>query len=278
MVLKNLLTLGVLGEGGVGVLGFFLRIGTVPYLNKINEKLASINSPMRTSKPTPGIGDCWWKAILDQAKLNNIESIKTLTPLEIRTLVMSNIKKCKTYPTWYEMRFKSTRAANKFISDQVTPHTYTDSEGIAVLATCELLNLTAHITTFESSSSVPHGTYNSGQKQEVHIFLDSQLCHFQSLKKSKMDLNNAKKETSPKAANNVSPKAVNNVPEKANKMAANASQFKIKRWWNKDTTKSPNTSTKMSPTPSKQEGSSKSSQCECQTGCTLQCHSQGQDQ
>ena len=124
---------------------------------------------MRTSKETPGFGDCWWEALSDQAKLHNIKSIINLTPNEIRQKVISNIKNCPSYKTWLNVTFKSNVAANKFINAQLKPNTYTDMDGIVVLASCEVLELTAHIYTFSSSRKVPKGTYNHGQRKAVLI-------------------------------------------------------------------------------------------------------------
>jgi hypothetical protein len=76
-------------------------------LDRINRRFKSLNSPLRTSTETPGRGDCWWEAISDQAKIINIESMKNLSPNEIRKMVISNIKNCPTYQTWLNLVFKT---------------------------------------------------------------------------------------------------------------------------------------------------------------------------
>ena len=148
--------------------------------NAINKSAQKIEIPIQMSTPTPGWGDCWWEALSDQIKIQNLPF--TTDAKILRYEVISRLRSYQNFAHWKEISFlENDDAVNTFIQAQITSGTYTDEDGVVTLETCEYLNVTINIVNETSSSQFPFTAYNPGQTIELWLFHSQSSAHFQSL-------------------------------------------------------------------------------------------------
>ena len=92
--------------------------------------------------PTPAFGNCFWEAVLDLCKVQNIflpNGIKTAH--ELRVTVIGQLRESELFPTWLGVNFAGIiEDFEEFEKEQVKDGKYTDLGGVCVVAALSLSN------------------------------------------------------------------------------------------------------------------------------------------
>lgn len=147
------------------------------------------NLPLKVSTPTPAFGDCWWEACMDQLKLNKMTHPKNA--LKLRRNIVKNLTKNPCFQTFFEVGFgNDLDVYNSFVKEQCKSGTFTDENGILVLATAMHLGVKVNIVAPDNNDQNPFTSYGNVDDRDAVTFWiahypeDSstgQVGHFQSL-------------------------------------------------------------------------------------------------
>ena len=149
----------------------------------ISKTAIKIRIPLKMSLPTPAFGNCWWECIADQMRINKM---RKMSPSMLRKNIIKNIEQCESFDFWKTVSFHDDiNEVLAFKQEQLIEGTFTDMDGVAVLATAEYLGVSIKIYTSQSSAKYPYMLLNPGKHITFNIFLDittEKQEHYQSLK------------------------------------------------------------------------------------------------
>ena len=113
---------------------------------------------LRPRATIPGDGNCWYSSNVDLIKEFKLKA--PLDHLELRKAVVNSMKNHPQMRQWVQSVFHGKkRDYNRFLKEQSQPGVFTDSNGLAVIATADYLGVNYHIVGTSNTEKAPVSKY-----------------------------------------------------------------------------------------------------------------------